>query len=224
MKIKMRCITGIIGLLITFPSFGQLIEVCGRVTAFKKVGLAGVEVIARKSDSTVKTDSSGYYCIHCEKKDRVIFKAKGFYNQREKIEGKQDSLNMNLVLMEGERNREFATGLGYIDERDLAYATNQLTGSDKDFSMYSNIYDLLQGEFAGVDVYGNQIIIRGRSSNPGTDSQPLFVVDEMYKDDISYLNPHDIASINVIKDGAAAMYGSRGGNGVIVITTKRELE
>jgi TonB-dependent SusC/RagA subfamily outer membrane receptor len=228
MKAKMNFITAIIGLLIVlvmpFPVFGQLIEVCGRVTAFKTFGLAGVEVIARKSDSAVKTDSSGYYCIHSEKKDRIIFKAKGFYNQRKKIRGKQDSLNVDLVLLEGKKNREIATGLGYIDERDLAYATNQLNDGDKDFSIYANIYDLLQGEFAGVDVYGNQIIIRGRSSTPGTNSQPLFVVDGTNKDDISFLNPGDIASINLIKDGGTAMYGSRGANGVIVITTKRGLE
>ncbi len=217
--------TAFIGILllavISVSANAQLIEICGRVTAFENVGLEGVEIIARKSDSIVKTDSLGYYCIQCEEKDNIKFKAKGFYNERERIRGKEDSLNVNMVLKEGKRNREFATGLGYIDESDLAYSTNQMTDQDKDFSNYSNIYDLLQGEFAGVDVYGNQITIRGRSSNAGISSEPLFVVDGMYKDDISSINPNDIASINVIKDGGTAMYGSRGANGVIVIKTKR---
>lgn len=207
-------------LLISAPAEAQLIEICGRVTAFENVGLEGVELNTRKSDKTVKTDSLGYFCIQCEERDNIKFKARGFYNERERIRGKQDSLIVNLVLKEGKRNREFATGLGYIDESDLAYSTNQMTDQDKDFSNYSNIYDLLQGEFAGVDVYGNQITIRGRSSM-GINSEPLFVVDGIYKDDISYINPNDIASINVIKDGGTAMYGSRGANGVIVINTKR---
>ncbi len=90
---------------------------------------------------------------------------------------------------------------------------------------YETIYDMLIGEVAGVrvDMTGNNsanIYIRGKNSISGS-SQPLFIVDGSEVSDISYLNPNDVDRIDVLKDASAAIYGVRGANGVIVITTKR---
>lgn len=84
---------------------------------------------------------------------------------------------------------------------------------------------MLIGEVAGVrvDMTGNNsanIYIRGKNSISGS-SQPLFIVDGSEVSDISYLNPNDVDRIDVLKDASAAIYGVRGANGVIVITTKR---
>jgi TonB-dependent SusC/RagA subfamily outer membrane receptor len=85
---------------------------------------------------------------------------------------------------------------------------------------YKDIYSYIQGKVAGVVVRGNKIYIRGINSiNSGTD--PLIVVDGTYMEDISGINPHDVKSIDVLKDASAtSLYGMRGANGVIVITTK----
>lgn len=84
---------------------------------------------------------------------------------------------------------------------------------------YRNIYEMIQGKCTGVQVMGEKIIIRGVSTlNSSTD--PLFVVDGQPVASISHINPNDVKSISVLKDSAAAIYGNRGANGVIVITLK----
>jgi TonB-dependent SusC/RagA subfamily outer membrane receptor len=84
---------------------------------------------------------------------------------------------------------------------------------------YNNIYEFLQGKVPGVQVVGESIRIRGINSiNSGTD--PLILVDGIEMQDISFLNPYDVAHIEVLKDASASIYGVRGSNGVILITTK----
>lgn len=90
---------------------------------------------------------------------------------------------------------------------------------------YETIYDMLIGEVAGVRVEmtgpnSANVYIRGVSTFNGS-TQPLFIVDGMEVSDISYLNPNDVDRIDVLKDSSASMYGVRGANGVIIITTKR---
>jgi len=209
-------------IFLIFPFFtihGQKKVVCGRVTAFDKYVLQGVEVVARKSKNRVKTNEEGIYCVQCEKNDKLKFKARAFYNETIKVEG-IDSANVDMVFIESDRNKKLATGLGYIDKEDLTYAISNLSGDNVDYSSYSDIYEILQARVPGVDVVGRQIRIRG-SYNTSKNSQPLFVVDGIYVNGIADIHPSDIQSINVIKDGAAAMYGSRGANGVIVVTTNR---
>lgn len=90
---------------------------------------------------------------------------------------------------------------------------------DKTISTSNNIYEYLRGKVAGLQVVGNKIYIRGvNSMNSSTD--PLILVDGMEVTDISILNPNDIKDISVLKDASASIYGVRGANGVILITTK----
>jgi len=85
---------------------------------------------------------------------------------------------------------------------------------------YRDIFNYIQGKVPGVVVKGEKVYIRGINSiNSGTD--PLFIVDGTPFEDISWINPHDVKSIDVLKDSSAtSLYGVRGANGVIVITTK----
>jgi len=89
----------------------------------------------------------------------------------------------------------------------------------KNEKSYRDIYEMIRGRCAGVQVIGEKIIIRGVSTiNSGTD--PLFIVDGQPVMSISHLNPQDVESITVLKGSAASIYGSRGANGVIVIKMK----
>ena len=85
---------------------------------------------------------------------------------------------------------------------------------------YRNIYEMIAGKCAGVQVDGNKITIRGQNTiNGGTD--PLFIVDGAAYNSIDWVNPNDVKSIDVLKDaGSASIYGVRGANGVIVINLK----
>lgn len=116
---------------------------------------------------------------------------------------------------------EEEVNLGYqkIRKKDSTGATASI--AVKRGSGYSNIYDYLRGRVAGVDVNGTTIRIRGERSIIGG-NDPLILVDGVETSDISFLSPEDVQSIDVLKDASStALYGSRGANGVIIITTRR---
>lgn len=98
-------------------------------------------------------------------------------------------------------------------------ATKTLKVSEKDTRSYSNIYDYLRGKVPGLQINGTEIYIRGINS-VNAQGEPLILVDGVEMHDIGNLNPMDIESVEIIKDSAAALYGFRGVNGVIKITTK----
>ena len=116
-------------------------------------------------------------------------------------------------------------GYGSVDRDKLTYSVSQLDVDEKDISHYSNIWDYMRSRVPGVEigeaVAGGtpDIVIRGKNSI-NSPTQPLIMLDGIETSDISSLNPNDVASISVLKDASAAIYGSRGGNGVILITTK----
>ena len=116
-------------------------------------------------------------------------------------------------------------GYGSVERDKLTYSVDQLDVKDNEMSSYSNIWDYMRSRVPGV-VIGDasaggtpSIIIRGENS-VNSSNQPLIMLDGMETDDISGLSPLDVASISVLKDASASIYGSRGGNGVILITTK----
>lgn len=91
---------------------------------------------------------------------------------------------------------------------------------DKASLSYTNMYTYLQGRVPGVYVNGTNIIIRGIGSN--TNTAPLILVDGIEMDDISSIDPYYVSSVEVLKDASASMYGMRGANGVILITTRKK--
>lgn len=106
---------------------------------------------------------------------------------------------------------------GVRSETDLE--TNSVGHVDmKNAETYLNIYEYLRGRVPGVEVVGTSIRIRGINTTGNTDA--LIILDGMETSDISDLNPLDVASIEVLKDSSAAIYGMRGANGVVIIKTK----
>lgn len=116
-------------------------------------------------------------------------------------------------------------GVSYTGGRKNSSADDRRTGSVSKVDMknaetYNNIYDYLRGRVPGVQVVGNSSIrIRGAGA-PNSNAEPLILVDGVETSDISDLNPSDVASVEILKDGTAALYGMRGANGVIIIKTK----
>lgn len=119
------------------------------------------------------------------------------------------------------KNEKEYINLGYL-KVDKDVATESVSTLNVPMaSGYNNIYDYIKGRVPGVEVNGTSIIIRGINSINLT-SDPLILVDGVATDDISWLSPDMVQSIDVLKDASStAMYGSRGGNGVILITTRR---
>jgi TonB-dependent SusC/RagA subfamily outer membrane receptor len=216
----------ILGMLFLTASIlqGQTRVVYGKLTAFNQYPLQNVEVTARKAKTAVKTDSLGRFSIVAKEKDVIKIKPKAFKPVTQRINEETDSLEINLIFIDSKSNRQLATGYGYIDEKDLTYAASHLEQENNEFCNYTNIFELIRGRFPGVTVSGTQaggaVYIRGATSI-NLSSEALYVVDGAVTQNIDWIHPCDVRSIDVLKDGMTAIYGARGANGVVLIETKR---
>ncbi|RLD65780.1 MAG: TonB-dependent receptor, partial [Bacteroidetes bacterium] len=118
-----------------------------------------------------------------------------------------------------EENREIAVGYGYISEKDLSFGVSHMENKNDRFCSYSSIFDLISGQLSGVTVVGRDVYVRGGTNSFSLSTTALYVVDDQTTSSIAWIQPCQVKSINVLKDGNAAIYGSRGGNGVILIET-----
>jgi len=194
----------------------------GRVFTFDSIPLVGAEVFVKSTKNTVKTDTLGNFTLSCKMQDQLKVSAKGFNTAKFDVDEKAKVAIINLKLKPGTKNREIAIGYGYVRDGEKLNAISNLNSNDLDFSMYSNIYELISGRFAGVQVSNGEIIIRGTNSiNSGTAA--LIVVDGVPSSSsiLNSIPPTQVKSINILKDGSAAIYGSRGANGVVLIETKK---
>jgi len=107
-------------------------------------------------------------------------------------------------------------GYGSVKKRSMTGTVNKIDGTNPKYSSYRNIYDMIRGEVAGVQVMGNSIRIQGIGSLT-LSTEPLYVVDGMVVSSISDIQPSNVKSIEILKGSSASIYGSRGANGVILI-------
>ena len=215
-------LTTMMAFLLTLFSNAQERPIQGIVTTFDSIPLIDAEVQNRSTKQKVLTDSLGRFRMLAEEGDKIKIKAQGFFNEKAKIDEKTKYVAVNLKMKPGEKNIEYAIGYSKVSDRDKLNALAQLNNDDVDFSQYNNIYDLIKGRFAGVQIMNGEIIIRGINSI-NSSSAALIVVDGVPVDGsaLNSIPPVQVKSINVIKDGSAAIYGSRGSNGVVIIETRR---
>ncbi|HCC70747.1 MAG TPA: TonB-dependent receptor [Bacteroidales bacterium] len=222
-KIKIQAFLLLV--IITFISadvYGQTVKVHGKVTTYDSIPLVRAVIEAKGTGIEVLTDSLGYFAIECLEEDRIIVSAKGFLKEKIRITGEEDYFNINMKLREGERSLELAIGPdGHIREADKQ-KVSAINDRSIDFSMYSNIYDALRG-ISGVRIVGDIVYIRGQTTIGSGDAEALFVVDGIIvsKMVFSSIPTSDIKNIRVLKGSSASIYGSRGGNGVVEVDTKR---
>ena len=128
-----------------------------------------------------------------------------------------------------EENTDVNVGYGTVDRSELTYSVNQLDIDEKEIVSYNDIWEYMRGRVPGVTIGPSEpgktpsITVRGINSI-NLSTQPLIMVDGVETDDPSFLNPNDIGSVSVLKDASASIYGTRGANGVILITTKSSQE
>lgn len=222
-------------------------RVTGQVTDQQsKESLAGVSVHVKGTNIGATTDATGHYSLDVPAGDNILTMSFiGYETQEVPVDGK-DVVNVTLSVGNNKLNEVVVTALNIgRSARSLGYSVSTLKGDDVDKVPTVNLISALSGKVAGVDV-GNiangvagtkRIVIRGGSSLTGN-NQPLWIVDGIpintsslgetsagggidYGDGLSGINPDDIASISVLKgNAAAALYGSRAANGVIIVTTK----
>lgn len=216
-------ITILTGLFLSVSVFAQNRVVYGKLTVFNNYPVMNVEVSAKKSKATITTDSLGRFSLVCEPKDVIQVKPKTFKAVNKRVGPETDSLNINLLFIDTEANRDRAIANGYMNREDLLYAVAHLQQQNNDFCSYTSIFELIRGRFSGVTVSDNHIYVRGgvNSFTPGA-SHCTYFVNGVEVGSLDWIDPCQIATINVLKDSNAAIYGSRGGNGVVVVTTRNE--
>jgi TonB-dependent SusC/RagA subfamily outer membrane receptor len=196
--------------------------ISGRVFTFDSIPLVDAKVQVKSTKQVVATDTFGNFYVSCNPEDVLKVSARGFSSEKVKIGPKIKVVVINLKLKPGDKNREIAIGYGHVKEVDKLNAVANLNSGDMDFSQYSNMYELIRGRFAGVQISNGEIIIRGQNSI-NSSSAALIVVDGVPSDNsvLNSIPPVQVKSINIIKDGSSAIYGSRGANGVVLIETKK---
>lgn len=201
---------------------GQTRVVHGKLTTFNTFPVQNVEISSRKAKATTKTDEFGHFSIVCEGKDVIKIKPKAFKAHQKKVNAETDSLCINLQFIDSEENMQIAVGYGYISEEDLIFAVSHLENENNEFCSYSDIFQLIKGQLSGVTVSKNEVYVRGgiNSFTPGV-SMAMYVVDNQRVNSISWLQPCQVKSIDVLKDASASIYGATAGNGVVLIETMK---
>ncbi len=189
----------------------------GTITVFNNYPVEHIEINSKKAKTSSMTDSLGQFSIVCMADDVIKVNPRAFKAMKKKVYADTDSVHLNLDFIDSEENREIAVGYGYISEKDLSFGVSHMENKNDKFCSYSNIFDLISGQLSGVTVVGHDIYIRGGTNSFSLSTSALYVVDDQTTSSIGWIQPCQVKSINVLKDGNAAVYGSRGGNGVILI-------
>ncbi|WP_044198881.1 SusC/RagA family TonB-linked outer membrane protein [Dyadobacter tibetensis] len=235
-------------LLISRPGLCQEQTVTGTVTTANGSVLPGVNITIKATTRGTSTDQNGKYELKASKSSTLVFSFIGFY-KKEVVVGNQTTINVILENEINELEEVIVTALGISREKkSLGFAVQEIQGDQVAAVKQQNFVNSLSGKVAGIQIRQNNtfggstnVLIRGNNSLAGN-NQPLFVVDGVpisnyqgnstnqtngrrgydYGNAASDINAEDIASISILKSAAAtALYGSRGSNGVVLITTKR---
>ena len=203
------------------------ISVKGNVTDMNGDPLVGVTVIEQNTMNGVMTDADGNYTIQVSGKATLLFDYMGFKQVVKSVAGKSV---IDAVLEEDRTQLDEAVVVGYGTMRrsDLTGSVSSVSAKSIENFKTGNVLDALGGQVAGVSITTNDgtpgsgfnIIVRGVGTVNG-DSSPLYIVDGFEVDNIDHIANQDIASIEILKDAsAAAIYGARAANGVVLVTTK----
>ncbi|MEZ4898767.1 MAG: TonB-dependent receptor [Saprospiraceae bacterium] len=224
----MKSLCTIISLLLGVGSLWGQRTVAGTVTDATGQTLIGVNILLKGTNQGVATDIDGTYSINVPNDDAILVFSYTGFKDKEVAVGNQTTLD--VVLNEDVELIDEVVVIGYGTQKksDLTGAISTIKSDEVKRIPSANVEQILQGKVAGVQVTpisgrpGAGAVVRIRGVGTLNDASPLYVVDGMLLDDISFLNPNDISSIEVLKDASAtAIYGSRGANGVVIISTTR---
>lgn len=208
--------------------YAQVKEVTGKVTSSTEgFSLPGVNIVIKGSSIGTVTDIEGNYSIPATPEDILMVSFIGYESQAIKV-GNSTTLNIQLVEEVSQLDEIVVIGYGTQQKKLVTGATVQIKGDELTQRNTTTAVQALQGQTAGVNITaisgqpGSALKVTIRGLGTIGNSSPLYMVDGVQTGDISYLNPADIESVDVLKDAAsAAIYGSQGANGVVLITTKR---
>ena len=201
--------------------------ITGTVTDDLGAPLPGANVLVKGTTNGTQTDFDGNYTITANADDVLVFSYIGFARQEVPINGRS-SIDVQMVEDASQLSEVVVTGYSTQTRGDITGSVASVDISEATKAPLVNAAEALEGRVTGVTVTNAgtpgsspKIVIRGFGTSNNTN--PLYIIDGVQTDNPSILNsinPGDIEQINVLKDGAAAIYGARASNGVVIITTK----
>jgi TonB-linked SusC/RagA family outer membrane protein len=189
--------------------------------------ISGVSISVKNTASATLSDIAGNFAINANPGETIVISFTGFTTQSINVNAATENLQIQLTEEYNKLNEVVVIGYGVQLKKLVTGATSQVKGEDLAKLNTTNALQALQGQAAGVNITstsgqpggGFKVNIRG----VGTigNANPLYVVDGVITNDITYLNNSDIASVDILKDAASsAIYGINGANGVVLITTR----
>jgi len=188
--------------------------------------LIGVSILVKGTTTGTATDVSGQYQLSAPANGTLVFTYIG-YTTLEQPVNSQNTINVSLAASASALNEVVVIGYGTASRRDLTGSIATVKGTEVADRPSANPIASIQGKVAGVQIVNNgrpgaTPDVRIRGTNTIGNVQPLYVVDGILNDNINFVNPADIESMEILKDPSSlAIFGVRGANGVIVVTTRR---
>lgn len=221
-------------LLLSAATIAQAVRVSGTVTDATNAPVEGATVRVKGANIGTSTDSLGKFSLSVPDKKSVLVVSHVSFVGKEVAVGENASLRVTLLSKSNEGDEVVVIGYGTARKKDLTGSVGKVSVADLEKAPVRSFDEALAGRTAGVQVASNDgqpgsgisIVIRGNNSITQGNS-PLYVVDGFPIEDPNnnIINPADIASLEVLKDASAtAIYGARGANGVVMITTKKGKE
>lgn len=215
---------GFSGNYLNAQSSGHTVK--GKVADETGAPVIGVTVSAKSGGSHAVTDNNGNYAILADDADSLVFEHVGYGKETIAVKGLQ-SINVSLRPERLQLNDVVVIGYQAVRRKDLTGATGIVNVDNSSKLSAGAVAESIQGLVPGVTVRnggapGQNSVIEIRGVGSFGNANPLYVIDGMISDANVTINPDDIATIQILKDAsAAAIYGSRAGNGVVIITTKK---
>ena len=205
----------------------QNITVTGTVTdPAENEPLIGATVMAKGTSAGVATDIDGNYSISVPAKSTLVISSIGYEPQEIAVNGRT-RIDVEMRATSAMLDEVVVIGYGVQRKSDITGSISSVSGKDVNDVPVSSALQALQGKASGVNIIqnsgapGGATTIKIRGTGTINDADPLYVVDGFIVDDITHINPNDIANIEIFKDAASsAVYGARAANGVVAITTK----
>lgn len=204
-------------------------QVSGKVLDGTGNPVPGVTISVKGSSGGTQTGQDGSFSINAKVGDVLVVSSVGYKTSETKVTS-TTSLTIRLESTADQLDEVVVVGYGTMRKSDVTGSIAMVKGADMIKDQNFSPLDNLRGKASGVNIfsnssqpgaYGNKVIIRGMATI-NSSSSPLYVVDGVVMEDFQLLNPNDIENIEVLKDASsAAIYGARGANGVILVTTKR---
>lgn len=204
------------------------VPVTGRITDERGEGLPGVNVLVKGTSNGTQTDSNGSYSLTAPDNATLVISYVGYIAQEVAVGGRT---TVNISLVPDSKALSEVVVVGYLTEnrQNVTSSVSSLDVKEATKTPVPTVTQALQGRVSGVQVTGSGgpgdtpiINIRGIGTLGNAGSGPLYVIDGLWTDNIRDLNPNDIETLTILKDASStAVYGSRGANGVVQITTKK---